>query len=373
MVIAGIVIVALSILAAAGALRALWFGIRHFRMKQLMTGADVLEEMPSVSVCIPARNEMHALAQCLDRVIASTYPKLEIIVLDDASGDKTPTLIKAYARDGVRFVEGKPLQEGWLGKNNALQGLYREASGSYILYLDVDTYIEPGTIGQLVAYARQEKAAMVSVLPRRHDGWRASVLFSPLRYFWEIVFHHRRSPAAASNIWMIKRSVLQERGGFDATRSAIAPEAALAAFLSETNAYRYIIGTELLGVTFEKKWRSQVDTSIRLLYPLLHASWLRSIAALLGIVVITLPALALPLLLVFAYTEAAAVAAILYILWAVTYGLYLRTVWRKVWWFGALLWPVIAVQEAVLLCLSVIQYSRRQVTWKGRPVTITHS
>ena len=58
---------------------------------------------------------------CLERVVASTYPKLEIIVLDDHSQDNTSALIKSFAHKGVRFVEGTKLPEGWLGKNHALQ------------------------------------------------------------------------------------------------------------------------------------------------------------------------------------------------------------------------------------------------------------
>ena len=41
------------------------------------------DQLPSVSVCIPARNETHAMSECLESVLASDYPKLEAIVLDD--------------------------------------------------------------------------------------------------------------------------------------------------------------------------------------------------------------------------------------------------------------------------------------------------
>ncbi|MCD8561812.1 glycosyltransferase, partial [Candidatus Saccharibacteria bacterium] len=115
-------------------------------------------DMPSVSVCIPARNEQHALADCLQRVIASTYERLEIIVLDDVSGDDTSALIRSFAQDGVRFVQGKALPPGWLGKNHALQGLLEEASGSYVLFMDVDTRLEPQAIEHLVRYAQSHRA-----------------------------------------------------------------------------------------------------------------------------------------------------------------------------------------------------------------------
>ncbi|HRQ86947.1 MAG TPA: glycosyltransferase family 2 protein, partial [Candidatus Saccharibacteria bacterium] len=176
-----------SVLFAATVIAKLGYAKRHFKMKQLITTADTLEDLPSVTVCIPARNEMHAMAECLDKIIASTYPKMEIIVLDDSSEDNTSNLIKAYAHAGVRFVSGGDLPQGWLGKNYALNVLASKASGHYVLFLDVDIRVDKGSVGQLVSYMKQEKASMISVLPRRDDGMRASVIFSSLRYFWELL------------------------------------------------------------------------------------------------------------------------------------------------------------------------------------------
>src|SRR5690606_35949029 len=161
-------------------------------------------DLPSVTVCIPARNEAHALLDCLPLVIASDYERLEIIVLDDVSGDETSSLIKSFASEGVRFVKGQPLVSGWLGKNHALEGLLAEASGSYILFMDVDTRLAPQAVSNLVRFALSKRASMVSVLPRREDGWRASVIMSPLRYFWELVFNRRLLPASASNAWLVR-------------------------------------------------------------------------------------------------------------------------------------------------------------------------
>lgn len=140
-------------------------GLKKFRFNATMTPSRVIEDTPSVTVVIPARNESHAMTDCLQAVVNSTYPKLEIIVLNDSSADRTSSLIKAFAHDGIRFVDGPSLPEGWLGKNHALHTLVKEASGSYVLFMDVDTRINPDTIEQMVAYAVQENAAMVSVLP----------------------------------------------------------------------------------------------------------------------------------------------------------------------------------------------------------------
>ena len=92
-----------------------WHGIRLYRsMKRSRLPDDVpaAVDVPSVSVCIPARNETHAMAECLERVLASDYPKLEILVFDDNSADDTSTIIRSFAQEGVRFVAGTELPEG---------------------------------------------------------------------------------------------------------------------------------------------------------------------------------------------------------------------------------------------------------------------
>lgn len=358
---------ALLLLVAFRIIRAL----RRFKRHQLLSSASMIEDMPSVSVCIPARNEGHAMTDCLERVLASSYPKLEIIVLDDKSGDKTSSLIKAFAHDGVRFVEGKALRDGWLGKNQALNDLLAEASGTYVLFLDVDTRLAPHTIEQLVAYAQNEEAAMISVLPRRDDGIRISKLFAPLRYFWELLFHRHGSPAAASSAWMIDRQrFMNEFGDFSAFKDVIQPEASIADHYASSGVYRFLIGTSLLGVTYEKKWRSQMDTSIRLLFPILGTKVRRAGAAVLVLLLI----MAGPLSLLFSIGAGMSVhlwlGLALYLGYSLVYGLYLQRVWRRNWLVGAALWPLIALQEALLIVFSTLRYLRHSVTWKGRVITL---
>lgn len=326
-------------------------------------------DLPSVTVCIPARNEAHALLDCLPLVIASDYERLEIIVLDDVSGDETSSLIKSFASEGVRFVKGQPLVSGWLGKNHALEGLLAEASGSYILFMDVDTRLAPQAVSNLVRFALSKRASMVSVLPRREDGWRASVIMSPLRYFWELVFNRRLLPASASNAWLVRRDVLQKRfNGFAPFKNAVQPEAKIAAELAQTNEYHFLVGSKELGVAYEKKWRSQLLTSVRLLYPLLGNQMALAFIAFLDLLLLLVPFVTLavltPLGSVPPITTAISVVIILF--FYVLYGVYTHKVWYRGWFIGMVLWPLLVLQEALLVIVSIVQYQRRTVTWKGR-------
>ena len=350
------------------------YAYSHFQMKGVATTPHDSADLPSVTVCIPARNEMHAMTECLERVIASNYPKLEVIVLDDHSRDDTSTLIKAYAHEGVRFVEGSALPEGWLGKNHALQGLLKHASGKYVLFMDVDTRLSPDSIGQLVEYTLREDVKMVSVLPRRDDGMRSSVLFSTLRYFWEIMFHRKESPATASNAWLIHRQTLIETWqGFSAFKSAIQPESKLSAALMATNDYRFVIGSQLLGIAYEKKWRSQVETSIRLLFPLLGSKTSHGIIAFLDMLIVAWPLFVLLSGFVYGWGIHQLLSGVLILMFGGLYYSYLRRVRSHGRVLGALLWPIIVVQEAIVLVMSMERYERGAVTWKGRVIKVPKS
>lgn len=357
----GVVIATLLLLMAWRLIRAL----RMFRIKKHYTAAV---DAPSVSVCIPARNEMRAMTECLERVLASDYKKMEIVVFDDSSTDDTSVLVRSFAHAGVRFVPGVKLPEGWLGKNHALDILAQEASGSIVIFMDVDTYIQPTTISQLVSYTLTEKVDMVSVIPRREDAYRASVLFGHLRYFWELVLSSSKVPAAASSLWLIRREALAELGGMAKVKASVAPESTLAQLLG-TIRYHCLVGTSALGVAYEKKWHSQVETGRRLLLPKVNSHWYGSWLALGGLFFLNLPSLGLASVLFIGWMPFHALVLTLFIISMAIYGVYTFKLWgSKGWWLGALLWPVVIFQELVIFLTSVWGYVRHTVTWKGRPV-----
>lgn len=338
---------------------------RRFRIKKTYTPAL---NAPSVSVCIPARNETHAMTECLERVLASDYEKMEIVVFDDSSTDDTSILVRSFAHAGVRFVPGVALPEGWLGKNHALEILAREASGSIVIFMDVDTYIRPTTISRLVSYMLGEKVDMVSVIPRREDAYRASVLFGHLRYFWELVLSRIKTPAVSSSLWMIKRDVLlKEFNGFEYIKANVAPESALAQLLG-TVRYHCLVAPQQLGAAYEKKWRSQIETSRRLLLPKVNNHWFGVWLALLGLLALNLPTFVVVSSLFVNWTAFHSTALALVIFSMATYGLYTFKLWGKGWWLGALLWPVVILQELIAFISSVLGYVRHTITWKGRPV-----
>jgi len=119
---------------------------------------------PLVSVIIPARNEARNIERCVRSMLATTYPAIEIIVVDDRSTDGTGDLAEHL---GVRVVRGAELPAGWFGKQWALVQGYRVARGELLLFADADTRHEPELIARAVTALQTERAALFSVIPRQ--------------------------------------------------------------------------------------------------------------------------------------------------------------------------------------------------------------
>jgi glycosyltransferase involved in cell wall biosynthesis len=345
--------------------------LRNFQYRDSMTAATPIEQLPTVSLCIPARDETHAMTDCLQRALASDYPKLEIIVLDDGSRDDTSLLIKSFAHAGVRFVEGKPLAEGWLGKNYALEWLSKEASGDILLFADVDTRLETQSISKLVQDFTTQNLTMLSVLPQRADEHQFSNIMTTLRQFWALVFYTARRPAVASNLWMVHRSlIIDTLDGLSAFKQAIRPEVAIARHIKSPSLYRFIVGSRSLGVSYEKRWSSQIETSTRLAFPLLGRNIFKVIAVVFGLSLLLVPYVSIVIGIVTGNVLLLSVALLVTGLQIAVYGYYLAHIRQRGWSYTMFLLPIIIAQEIYMIIVSTIQYLTKKVTWKGRPVQI---
>ncbi|MDR0397807.1 MAG: glycosyltransferase family 2 protein [Candidatus Nomurabacteria bacterium] len=344
---------------------------RHHQFVSARARAIAPDKMPSVSVCIPARNEEHAMARCLDSVIASDYPKLEIIVVDDHSVDNTSTLVKSYANEGVRFIKSKDLPEGWVGRNYAYESLREQASGKYILFLSVDTHIGEEAISKLVAYMMHKQVEMVSVLPSRLDGYRLSVLFAPLRHLQEILCSSRANPPTVSGGWLVNRELLEQHfTDLSDLKADILIERHIARRFAAVGGggYDFIVNAHACDISFEKHWSSQVETSIRI-YAMSTAGHLLSF---LGIVLLLLLVALLPvmiaLLCVLGCYAPAIVSIFAELAFMAMFTYYSQLVWLKGVWLAWICWPIVSVQEVAILIVSAVKRARGTVTWKGRPV-----
>ena len=104
---------------------------------------------PEVTVLIPAYNEESVIEQTVRAALASDYPKLEVVVVDDGSTDHTSEIVQEnFGRDRrVRL-----LMQANHGKPSALNHGLSEASGEIIVSIDADTIVDPDAISLLVRH-----------------------------------------------------------------------------------------------------------------------------------------------------------------------------------------------------------------------------
>lgn len=108
-----------------------------------------------VSIVIPAYNIGDYLASCLDSVLAQTYERLEIVIVDDGSKDHTREVITAYAEKDTRI---KPIFKENGGVTSARLRGVKEATGAWIGFVDGDDYVEPTMFEHLLQNAYQHDA-----------------------------------------------------------------------------------------------------------------------------------------------------------------------------------------------------------------------
>jgi glycosyltransferase involved in cell wall biosynthesis len=111
---------------------------------------------PLVSILIPAYNSQEWLANTLASAVAQTWPRKEIIVVDDGSKDRTAEVARRFASKEVAVVTTKN-QGAAAARNHAL----RLSQGDYIQWLDADDLLAPDKIARQLVALRESDSKRV--------------------------------------------------------------------------------------------------------------------------------------------------------------------------------------------------------------------
>ncbi len=125
------------------------------------------EQLPSVSVVVPVRNEETKVARCLESFAAQDYPNFEIIVINDKSTDASGHIIAEIASrfPSIKVIQGRESRPGWLGKCNALHHGSPHAKGDWLVFSDADTFHHPNSLRDAVGAAINYNIDMISFMP----------------------------------------------------------------------------------------------------------------------------------------------------------------------------------------------------------------
>ncbi len=101
----------------------------------------------SVSIIIPARDEEPNLPALLTSLKSQSTQANEIIVVDDASSDRTAEIAREH---GAAVLTSQPLPEGWRGKTWACWQGAQAATGDRLLFVDADTWFGPDGLQRII-------------------------------------------------------------------------------------------------------------------------------------------------------------------------------------------------------------------------------
>lgn len=197
------------------------------------------DNLPMVSILVPARNEEQNIGRCIRSLLAQDYPSFEVLVLDDQSTDGTLAMLNQIAdsQPNLKILIGSAPPEDQSGKNWACSQLAGQAQGDLLLFTDADTVHQPRTLYQIVTALMGEQADLLTGFPRQQVfSWMekllvpfftwASLCFIPLWLAYRI--RSQTFVVAVGQMMLFRREAYQKIGGHAALGKTIVDDLTLA-------------------------------------------------------------------------------------------------------------------------------------------------
>lgn len=338
-----------------------------------ISNTELLNDFPTLTVAIPARNETKELFDCLSSIVASDYPKLEIIVIDDCSQDGTADIIRQFAQSGVRFIAGREPDNTWLPKNQAYEVMLNEASGEYIFYCSADVRLSPDALSKIVSKSVKQNKSMICIEPTQSNTSRLNKLFIPLQSWWELVIPRKivNRPATSSSSWLVIRKQLLMLGGFKPIARAVFPEKYFAQQFIKGNHYAYSLSSNSLIVESNKSFKQVISKTIRSKYPTYHKKIeLSALMSLLYLALLAIPFFTIINGVVSGFAPETYISIVAIILLNLANSMILRRTMRKWSWFYGISFTFSAIVDLLIVNISMLRYEFGNVSWKDRNICL---
>jgi chlorobactene glucosyltransferase len=204
-------------------------------------------DAPFVSVLVPARNEQdRVLKSCIHSILAQDYLRFEVIAVNDRSTDATGAILETLAKsDGrLRVIEGQELPAGWLGKPYAMQQAFNHARGEWILGTDADMIFDIAALRTAVDHVLEEKGDALTLIPHFEASsfWERVMIptwawvFLMFTLFYRIGNPKTEGAVGIGGFFLIRRSVLERVGGYEALKNEVMEDVRLAEMIKRSGA-----------------------------------------------------------------------------------------------------------------------------------------
>lgn len=113
--------------------------------------------MPEISVIVPVYNTEKYLPRCLDSLLSQTYRDFEVILIDDGSTDRSPTLCDACAAKDSRFSVIHQDNRGQAAARNRGIDIAMSGESKYLCFVDSDDWVLPEYLEALRNFIGEKK------------------------------------------------------------------------------------------------------------------------------------------------------------------------------------------------------------------------
>ncbi|BAY91940.1 MULTISPECIES: glycosyltransferase family 2 protein [unclassified Tolypothrix] len=113
---------------------------------------------PRVSIIIPAYNTDNYIKQAIESALGQTESRIEVIVVDDASTDKTVEVVRTFTDQRLKLLVNESNKGPSYSRNRAL----KEAKGEWVALLDSDDWYAPNRLEKLLQVAYQKNADLIA-------------------------------------------------------------------------------------------------------------------------------------------------------------------------------------------------------------------
>lgn len=123
----------------------------------------------TVSVIIPAYNEELKIADCLKSIADQSYKRLEVVLIDDFSTDKTAQAAEEIAKKNkldLTVIRNNTHKERGISRNLGA----KIAHGEYILFIDADMQLGRDVIRECIGAAKKNPDIKAIIIPERSFG-----------------------------------------------------------------------------------------------------------------------------------------------------------------------------------------------------------
>jgi chlorobactene glucosyltransferase len=197
-------------------------------------------EAPLVSVIVPARNEARNIDACVRSILGTTWPRMEVIVVNDHSSDGTGEIARAVAATDarVKVIDNPELLAGWFGKQWACHNGAHVAKGAFMLFTDADTRHGPELLARSMNAMHERHADLFTVAGLQVMGTFWERLLQP-QIFGMLLARfggtervsrstNPYSKVANGQFILVRRAAYDRAGGHEAVRGHVAEDMRLA-------------------------------------------------------------------------------------------------------------------------------------------------